>query len=53
MHIAKIILVLLTVGALALVPTVVTAQTFTFDKTDADWNTATNWNPTNGPPKAA
>lgn len=53
MNISKIILTLLTIGALVLVPTVATAQTFTFTETDGDWNTPTNWNPTDGPPQAA
>lgn len=52
MRIAKIILVLLTVGALALVPTVATAQPFTFNVTSGDWETPTNWNPPTGPPAA-
>ena len=54
MHISKIILVLLTVGVLALVPTIATAQptTYEFDKTSGDWDTPGNWNPTSGPPQA-
>ena len=53
MHISKIILVLLSVGALALVPTVATAQpTFIFDVTSGNWHTRENWDPTSGPPQA-
>lgn len=50
MHISKIILVLLTIGALALVPTIATAQTTrTFDVTSGVWDTPGNWDPSGKP----
>ena len=53
MYISKIILTLLTVGALVLVPTVASAQTeYTFLEDDGDWQTETHWDP-EGRPGAA
>ena len=53
MNIAKIILLLLIVGAPAFAPTVASAQTtFTFNKTDGDWQTQGNWTPEGRPGSA-
>ncbi len=50
MHISKIILVLLTVGALVLVPLVASAQTtYTFQEADGDWHSEDHWDPEGRP----
>ena len=51
MNISKLILTLLTMVVLVLGPSVASAEDFTFDATDGDWNSPENWLEDGGPPR--